>query len=304
MELTNKHQLIGIIFILISTVGWSTAGFFTRSIALDAWTILFWRGIFGGISILIFYYVTEPAKNRVSIFKITRHVWFVTFISALGMTAFINSFTYTSVANVSIIYATVPFFAALLAWMFLAEKPERSMILFSILALIGGIVIVGNGRWGEGLFGDFLALVMTLSLAIMMVMIRKYPKLPMMFAAGLSPIVCAVVISPFAAPFDVTWIDMLWLLAFAIIQTSVGLIFFVYGAKLLAPAKCALISALEAPLAPFWVWLAFSETPDTRTVIGGTIVMVAVIGYLRKDLRREKFPRKDYGKLSGLKRKT
>lgn len=284
----SKSHTIGIFYIVISAIGWSTAGFFTRGIALDSWTILFWRGLFGGVFILIIAYRYSGLTLKENFSKLGWPGWAVCFISAGGMIAFINSFYHTTVANTSIIYATIPFVSALLAWQFLREKPDVRTIGYSLLAFAGVLVVVGNGSWGGGLFGDFLAFLMTLALASMLVLIKKYQDIPMMFACGLSSLLCAIFIMPFADLVTVSSFDMGWLLVFAIVQTALGLIFFTMAAKRLAPAQCALISTLETPLAPLWVWLAFNEIPASATMIGGSIVMFAVIAYLGGNLRVSK----------------
>jgi drug/metabolite transporter (DMT)-like permease len=67
---------------------------------------------------------------------------------------------------------------------------------------------------------------------------------------------------------------------FGIVNFAIGLPLFTYGARLLPAIETALIGAVDAPLAPLWVWLAFNETPSVSTVIGGTIVFVAVTSHL------------------------
>jgi drug/metabolite transporter (DMT)-like permease len=52
------------------------------------------------------------------------------------------------------------------------------------------------------------------------------------------------------------------------------------GSRLLRPVETAILSALETPLAPVWVWLAFTEAPSLATVIGGTIVVAAVVAHV------------------------
>lgn len=200
-------------------------------------------------------------------------------VSAAGMLCFINAFYYTSVAHVAIIYATVPFVAAALGWVFLKERPATTAICSSLAAL-GGVVIMVWGGSGGGWFGDLLAFAMTLCLAVMMVLIRYYPAVPVMPAACLSALLSGLVSMPMA---DATLPDtknMLLLLAFGVVNSALGLSLFTFGSRLLPTIETALIGALDAPLAPLWVWIFYSETPDQATLTGGTIVFIAVLAHI------------------------
>jgi len=74
--------------------------------------------------------------------------------------------------------------------------------------------------------------------------------------------------------------NLLLLALFGFINSAAGLALFTLGARLLPAMETALIGSLDAPLAPLWVWLAFSETPSGSAIIGGLIVFVAVGTYL------------------------
>lgn len=77
---------------------------------------------------------------------------------------------------------------------------------------------------------------------------------------------------------------------FGCFQVSLGLTLFFLGSRLLPSGQAALISTLETPLMPFWVWLAFAEVPAIRVFIGGALVMGAVIADIIGDMREAKPP--------------
>ena len=68
-------------------------------------------------------------------------------------------------------------------------------------------------------------------------------------------------------------------------QMGIGLALFAVGARLINAAEVALITLLEVVLGPLWVWIAFSETPDTATLVGGLVVLVAVIVQVSGEVR-------------------
>jgi drug/metabolite transporter (DMT)-like permease len=167
-----RHKL-GLLLVTASAIAWSTAGFFTRLIALDSGTMLVWRGLFGGLGISLFIALRER-KGMLRSFRAMG--WpglsFAT-ISTLGMVCFITSLRLTTVAHVAVIYATVPFFAALFAWLVMRERPSASAVIAAFGALAGVGVMVGFGSEG-GMAGDMLAFGMTLAMAAMMVIARRF----------------------------------------------------------------------------------------------------------------------------------
>ncbi len=282
---SRSNYRIGVLLITASAIAWSTAGLFTRIITLDVATMLVWRGFFGAIGILA---VAVALQGRSAFGDFTRMGWpgwAFAGVSAFGMLCFITSLRLTTVAHVSIIYATVPFVAAALAWLVIGERPSRSAILASFISLIGVAIIVGLGREGA-LSGNILAFGMTFSLAAMMVITRKYKDIPTMPAAAVSALLSALVAMPLSHNLAVSGSDLGLLALFGLVNSAVGLALFTIGSRLLPPVETALIGALDAPLAPIWVWLFFSETPSIETMTGGAIVFGAVLAHIARQNRQ------------------
>ncbi|MDP1702684.1 MAG: DMT family transporter [Aestuariivirga sp.] len=270
---------LGLILVTASAVAWSTAGLFTRLIPLDSWTMLAWRGIFGALGLAIVILALQRRNFAGGFRAMGWPGWLFVLVSALGMIFFITSLNNTTVAHVAVIYATVPFLAAGLGWLFMREKPTASASVASLVALAGVAVMVGFSLEG-GIFGDLLAIGMTLCVAVMMVIARRYRDTPVMPAACLSALLSGLVCWPLGDPLAVTGHELFLLALFGIVNSAVGLALFTLGAKFLPAIETALIGALDAPLAPLWVWLVFSETPGAGTMIGGAIVFVAVTAHL------------------------
>ncbi|MBI1219774.1 MAG: EamA family transporter [Rhodobacteraceae bacterium] len=270
-----RNYRLGLALVTGSAVAWSTAGFFTRLIPLHSATLLVWRGLFGGLGLLALIIVREGRGTPAALTSMGRPGVIFAAVSALGMVFFITSLRHTTVAHVAVIYATVPFVGAALAWMFLAEAPGRAALLASLGALAGVTVMVGLGREG-GLSGDLLAFGMTACMAAMMVISRRHPGIGVLPAAALSAWLSALAALPFADTALPGATDMVLLAAFGLVNSALGLAFFTLGARRLPVIETALIGALDAPLAPVWVFLAFGETPDRATLVGGLIVFAAV----------------------------
>jgi drug/metabolite transporter (DMT)-like permease len=270
----SEHRL-GLCLVTASAVAWSTAGFFTRLIPLDSWTMLAWRGLFGALGIAAVILVMGRAAAVSSFRNMSWPGWLFAVVSAIGMIFFITSLRHTTVAHVAVIYATVPFVAAALAWLVMRERPTGSAIGASLAALAGVVLMVGFGVEGS-LSGDLLALGMTLAMAVMMVIARRFQNIPVMPAACLSALLSGLVCWPFGEPTAISGHELLLLILFGLVNSAIGLTFFTLGARLLPAIETALIGSLDAPLAPLWVWLAFDETPNGITLVGGLVVFAAV----------------------------
>jgi drug/metabolite transporter (DMT)-like permease len=287
-ETRSQHRL-GIALVVAAAIAWSTAPFFTRLLPYDSWTILFWRGLFASGMIVVLMVVLQGRAGLRDLTRIDKNGWLVASLSTLAMIAFIPSLQLTDVSNVAIIIATGPFLAAALAWIWLREIPHLRTMLASIVALCGVMIIVGNARTGSDVIGIALACFMALAIAAMTVMVRRHRNTSMVAAAAMSNILGSVISIPFAHGITgITGFDLLILAMFGCFQVALGLTLFFLGSRLLPSGQAALISTLETPLMPFWIWVGFAEIPALRVFIGGALVMGAVIADIIGDSRTQK----------------
>ena len=282
----RSQQRLGIALVVGAAIAWSTAPFFTRLLPYDSWTILFWRGLFGGGMIMVLMVLLQGRAGLRDLTRMDKNGWLVALFSTLGMIAFIPSLQLTNVSNVAIIIATGPFLAAALAWIWLREIPQLRTMLASVVALCGVMIIVGNARAGSDILGIALACFMALAIAAMTVMVRRHRDTSMVAAAAMSNILGSVISIPFAHGIaGITGFDLLTLAMFGCLQVAIGLTLFFLGSRLLPSGQAALISTLETPLMPFWIWVGFAEVPAVHALIGGALVIGAVIADIAGDAR-------------------
>lgn len=284
----ERNTAIGIALVLSSAVAWSTAGFFARTVPIDIWTVVFWRGVFGGLSIAALAMIEKRRfafdwKRAFGVAGIA-----LICISAAGKIAFIYALQNTTVANVTVIYATLPFITATLAWLWFRERAERRTLIGSLVAGAGVVVTVAGstGLGGGHILGDLAALFMTFTMALMTVIMRRHRDVPMLEAAALSGIAAAIIAFPMADPFAATVTEVLWLAAFGIVTQGGGLGVYTMGARRLPSAQAALLSASEVPMSPLWVWIFFNEVPARETFIGGGLVLAAILWNVGAELRK------------------
>ena len=188
-----------------------------------------------------------------------------------------TSFKYTTVANVSLIYASAPFVAAIIAWLWMREKPTMVVFIASFMAFVGVGMIVGNSLGSINFQGDLLALSMTIGMSLYLCIYRRYPSTPAAGPAVLSSVLLIPVGMYFGEPLVAPINEILIMGTFGLVF-SVASVTLAEGARRLPASETALISALETPLGPLWAWWLFSELPGTMSFVGGAIILLAVFG--------------------------
>ncbi|MBR0751400.1 DMT family transporter [Bradyrhizobium jicamae] len=285
VDVDRQHRT-GIVLVVAAAVAWSTAPFFTRLLHQDSWTILFWRGVFASIFITSVLAVTEGRKGLRNLVAMRPHGWLVAGLSAFGMMTFIPSLQLTSVANVAVIVAVQPFAAAAIAWIWLREKVALRTLLASLLAFAGIVITVSGATGAADYRGIGLAVAMMLAISLMTVVIRRHRETSMLSAVAMSNLISSLTCLPFAyGHVLVSQADLVTLALFGFCQVGMGLTLFTLGSRLMPSGQASLIATLETPLMPFWVWLAFHEVPSGRALIGGALVMGAVIADIVADRR-------------------
>ncbi|TWF52787.1 DMT family transporter [Neorhizobium alkalisoli] len=285
----NQYRL-GVIYVALSALSWSLSGLFMRAITADLPTILFLRGLVSGTAIFILFFVMEGRNGWRILRAIRGPTILATLFSSASMISGLGSIYYTSVADAMVIYATVPFVTAGLAFLLIGEKASRATLVASVVAFGGVAVMLTDIQGGGSLLGKGLAGVMTLTVAALAVVMRQYRSVPMMPAMALSAYLCSFVTFWFATPSMATGNDILLIVMFGIIQNALGLSLYTFGAKRIPAADASLLTALEVPMTPLWVWIFMGEVPPHATMIGGPIVLVALFGHIFFEVRRNRDP--------------
>jgi len=264
----------GVLLVCVSAIAFSTAGLFTKGVTADAWSVIFWRGVSAAVFTLIYVVLRGEVWSELRRFR--GPAVLSALLNAAGTAAFIPAFKLTSIANVAMIWASAPFLTALLAWLVLGERPGRRVMIASIIAILGVLVVVSGSFGGGNIIGDALAFWMTLMIAGMMVLYRRWPETPV----ALPNVLGSLLLLPFAiwltAPMQVVSFELIILLVFGVVF-ALASVTFTMGARILPPAETALLSALETPLAPVGAFLLLSEMPTGAAVVGGVMIMAALV---------------------------
>jgi drug/metabolite transporter (DMT)-like permease len=266
----------GQIYVALAAVAWSTAGVLQRQLTVDTATQVFGRAAFAGAALLGYVAIVERGQVVRAFRSVGGAGIAVALCVAIASGCFISALNHASVARVLFILAVAPVLAALLARATLGEPISRRTALAMLLALCGVAVMLGDP--GEAsLAGDGLAFAAALAFAAMIVITRWRHDVSMAPATCLSQAILVVVFLPFASPGEISAADVGWLAALGIGQIGLGFALLTVGARLIPAAQVGLITLLEIVLGPIWVWLALDERPDTLTLVGGAIVVGAIV---------------------------
>ncbi len=279
----------GVLLVLGATALWSLAGVFARMVAhLDLWTVMGWRATLGAASISVVGLI-EWRRGRMDVsFGFGRLSIVVAALATLAISGYTAAVMTTTIADVMIIYATLPFVAAGVGWLVNREAVSARTLVAGAGAFVGIAVMVGGGLGSGRLAGQALSAVMTVAFAGMVVLQRRYPQASMIAVNAIGAFGSGLVgfaMSPH--PALGAW-DFFVLFLFGLTTIGLAFVLFMEGAKLIPSAEAGLISLLDVVLGPFWVFLAFGENPGLATVAGGAIVLGAAAWRMAPDLRGER----------------
>ena len=276
----------GALLVACASICWSSGGLIVRLVSTTPWTTALWRALSASLFLTVLLWITRRRNIVAQWREGGRPVVVVAACMALASTCFILSLAHTSVADTLLLISLGPYVAGLLGWLLLGERVPARTWLFMSVALAGAVVMVSDSYTRGALAGDLLAIVMATSFAVATVLIRRHPEIQMAPAAALATALTAVVALPFAEPLTTAPRDLALLVFFGVGQFSGGFLMFMVGARLIPAAETALLGMLETVLGPIWVWLVLNERPGSGTMLGGALILGALLANTLIDLVR------------------
>ncbi len=267
----------GVIMILASGLFLSTSGIGFRIIEqASGWQILFYRSFFM-IGLLIGVLAVKSKGRLLTQFRGLRGEDFLlALFLGTGIVAYVFALLLTTVANALFILSSVPFITALLGWLILREAvPSRTWITIA-MAMIGLVIMVGNGLASGRYLGNLIALWLPISYAASVILVRRSSQPNMLIALCLAGVVSLICAAPFIGDLVISRHDLLVSAYLGIFQVGLGFTFMVLGARYVPAAQVGLLALVEPVLAPLWAWMVAAEIPAHTTLIGGAIIFLAI----------------------------
>ncbi len=273
----------GLLLVLGAALAWSFGGAIARFIeSEDSWAVVFWRSAWAAAFLIAFMLWRDGPRGTIRLFaNMGAPGVAVALCFATASTSFVVALSYTAVANILLIQASVPLVAALFAWLILRESVTAGTWV-AIWAVICGVGLMVSETFSGHVspIGDGLAVLIAVAFAMATVITRRFAHVRMTPAVCLGTLISASVSATLSDGLVVSWADHAWLFAFGAVNLGLGLALFVTGARMVPATLAALLAMLETILGPVWVWLAHDEVPSTLTIIGGSIIVLALVGHI------------------------
>ena len=272
------YKIPGYILLLFGGFCLSWGGFIIRSFEeASIWQILFLRSFFFLLALIAFLFVTYK-KNTFNIIKESGLPGLLGgFVLSFSFVAFVVAMSNTTVANVVFIISTQTMFLAIFGYFYLKEKVSLIGLISILLAMSGIIIMVGDSISGGSLFGNIVALAIPINFAILVMIIRKNTKVDMVPAIFYSGIFSLIYGFFLAESFEFTKHDLWMGFLLGVPQLAVSFICITIGSRTTPSTTIGLLMLTETLFAPVWVWLFLNETPPLSVLIGGCVIITAII---------------------------
>jgi len=267
----------GILQLVASGIFLSTSGIALRIIEeADGWQILFYRSLALSVTILIILVFQKGSR----IFDEFRGLGWNDYLLAVflgtGFVAYVFALLYNTVANALFIFSCAPFVAGFLGWILLGERVATRTWFAIGVTMAGLAVMVGSELAVSHYLGTLIALWIPIAYAASIIAVRSSKRDNMLVALCLAGLVAGGLSAIFVTDYALTSRDLIISLYLGVFQVGVGFTLVVLGARYVPAALVGLLALVEPVLAPIWVWMGVGEVPSLATIVGGTIIFLAI----------------------------
>ena len=283
-------KIPGSILVFLGACILSFGGLIVKSFeGATLWQILFWRQFFFIIVVTLFLLITYKSKIFHAFYKSGLPGVLGGIVLACGFCSYVFAMYNTTVANTNFIIQTQTIFLAIFGYFFLKEKISKITLASIIIAFAGIILMVGNSLSPGQLSGNLVAFIMPISFAFLILIVRKYPEIdmvPLQLTAGAVAMIIGFMLSP---EIIISKHDIFLGFLAGFLQLGFGFILITIGARSTPAAFVGIIMLTEAVLGPLWAWLFINENPPFIVLIGGSVVIIAVLLQFLSSIDLKKF---------------
>jgi drug/metabolite transporter (DMT)-like permease len=265
---TSSERRKAILFVILAAILWSTGGLMIKIISWGPLAIMGGRSIFSSILLLLYVRRIPTKWTRWKILASVSHV--------LTASLFVTATKMTTAANAIFLQYTAPVYIVLLAAWFLHERPTRTDWISMVIIFSGMLLFFGDKLSLDGLYGNLLAVLSGITMALMAVSMRAQKGGNPAESILLAHLFTAVVGFPFVLKEAWTVTNWLIILYLGVFQIGLSFLFFSMAIKHIPALEATLISTLEPVLNPVWVFLFVGEQPGLFALVGGVIVLGGV----------------------------
>ena len=272
------RNLPGPFLIFLGALSLSFGGLIVKSFeGATLWQILFWRSVFFSLTVLAFLIITYKKKLFNSFYLSGLPGLIGGVILSIGFCGYVFAMYNTTVANTNFIISLQILFLAIFGYFFLKEKISSITLFSIILAGVGVSTMVGNSLTSGELSGNLAAFLMPITFAVLIIIVRKFPAVDMVPAQFVAGICCCLIGYMLSNKIMISYHDIFLGFLAGFFQIGFGFIFITIGARTTPSAMVGIIMLSESVLGPLWAFLFASERPSMFSLIGGAIIIFAVL---------------------------
>jgi drug/metabolite transporter (DMT)-like permease len=276
MNLITK--LPGPFLIFLGAFSLSFGGLIVKSFeGATLWQILFWRSLFFSLTVLTFLLISYKKKTFKAFKDSGLPGFFGGVILSFGFCGYVFAMYNTTVANTNFIISLQILFLAIFGYFFLKEKISGITLSSIILAIAGVLLMVGNSLTPGELSGNLAAFSMPITFAVLIIIVRKFPTVDMVPAQFVAGICCCLIGYLLSSKIMISPHDIFLGFVAGFFQVGLGFIFITTGARTTPSAMVGIIMLSESVLGPIWAFLFVSERPSLFGLIGGAVILIAVL---------------------------
>ena len=283
-----KNPKIAVPVVLFAGILWSFGPLVVRY--MDNPNQVPWQYIFGrGLTIFILLNLYLYFEEGLKFYKNYFNIGYSGIIGGTGlgiaMISFIYSITNTSAAITLLCLAAMPFFTALLAFLFLKEKISLNVWISIFIATVGIIVMAFGSSGSNSIIGFIFGMLSSIGFSVFSVTLRWRTETPKFTTVAFSGFFCFIFASIMLLSTDQVFFSTSYngaLFSLHGILVCMGLILYSIGSKAIPAAELTLLSLTEVIGGIFWVWLpilGINEVPDSYTITGGFFLFISLIYY-------------------------
>ena len=250
-------------------------GVLIRLADADSWSIIFWRGFFFAIGVLIILLMTSGSKAVDEVKQIGKDGILIGILTGLGSVTFVFSIQHTTIASTLVIVSIMPMMIAVISWLILREKSGIFTWISMVIVVIGIYIVMSGETKGSNLYGNLLALLSVTLGATGFTLIRKNKDISMIPAMGINGLVQSVVALVFIEAVILSFDAMIYIFAMGVMQAlSFSLI--TSAGRYIPATEVGMFMPLGAVFGIVAGWLIISEEPSSSALIGGFIVLLTL----------------------------
>ena len=262
---------------MASGVFLSTAGIALRLVELaDGWQILFYRSFALSVTILLILVFQKRSRFFDEFRGLGWNDCLLAVFLGTGFVAYVFALLYNTVANALFIFSCAPFVAGFLGWILLGERVATRTWFAIAISMAGLAVMVVSELAVSHYLGTLLALWIPIAYAASIIAVRRSKRDNMLVALCLAGLVAGGLSAIFVTDFALTSRDLIISLYLGVFQVGVGFTLVVLGSRYVPAAQVGLLALVEPVLAPVWAWMGVGEVPSLATIVGGTIIFLAI----------------------------